>query len=81
MTLADLAGKVERLRLGGGHGRQHHRPDLVTIDAAGAATISCSTNGPATPEADCILRRHPHAQSSFVANADGGFDLSFTAGG
>ena len=77
MTLADLAGKWNGFGWEAATGGNIIDPGLVTIDAAGAATISCSTNDPATPEASCS----DVAQSSFVANADGGFDLSFTAGG
>ena len=76
MTLADLAGKWNGFGWEANAAGNIVDPGLVTIDAAGAANITCSTNDPSTPETGCTDVNH----SSFVANADGGFDLSFSDG-
>lgn len=76
LTLADLAGKWNGFGWEAAAGGNLVDPGLVTIDAAGAAAITCSTNDPSTLETNCT----DTDQSSFTANADGGFDLSFTDG-
>ncbi len=76
MTLADLAGKWNGFGWEANAAGNIVDPGLVTVDAAGAASITCSTNDPATPEANCTDVSH----STFAANADGGFDLSFSDG-